>query len=288
MSKIYELKLKGRKMRLFIMGIASLLLTGTLFASADVDAKVIAFEKQRLMANQGIEVKSVTITTKKTLPIKGWYGYVLNIEANVPGRGMVNGADMLFSNGETIAPELININNSSSYKDLLLPTVGEAYYKKDHLIAGNEDAKNKVVVFSDPLCPACQGSLPGFIKKALDKPADIALYYYHFPLLQLHPAADTVSKAMVVAKKKGFKNIEQKIYGTDFSPYFAATETDTKKILDGFNKIFNLDIKIEELDGGKDEVARDFKMGQDVMVQGTPTLFVNGVVDKSRRLFGAL
>ncbi|MDC0933230.1 thioredoxin domain-containing protein [Arcobacteraceae bacterium] len=277
-------------MKLLSLGVASFVLSSTLFATAEIDKKIIDFETNRLSQNPNITLKGIDITTKKALSIKGWYGYVLKIQADVPGRGLVSGDNMLFTNGDAFTMELIDMKTSQSFKDVLMPQVTDAYYKKSHFIAGNENAKNKVVVFSDPLCPACQNSLPMIIKIANDKSKDIALYYYHFPLLSIHPAADIVSRAMVVAKEKGIKDIELKVYATNFSKYFTAKDTDAKIILDGFNKTFNTNITQAELDSKNvmNELSTDVKMGEDVMVQGTPTLFVNGVNDQSRSLFQAL
>jgi len=277
-------------MKLLSIGITSLLLSSALFANATVDKKVIDFETKRLSQNPNITLKGINITTKETLSLKGWYGYVLSIQADVKGRGPVSVDNMVFSNGEAFSMELIDMKTAQSYKEALMPKVTNAFYKKSHFIAGDENAKNKVVVFSDPLCPACQQALPSIINIANDKSKDIALYYYHYPLLSIHPAADTVSKAMVVAKEKGIKNIEEKVYKADFSQYFTVQSTDAKIILDGFNKTFKTNIKLSELENKKvtDEIASDIKMGTDVMVQGTPTIFVNGVNDRTRSLFKAL
>jgi len=277
-------------MKLLSLGVASLLLSSTLLATVQVDKKVLSFEKQRLSQNPGISLKNLEITKKESLPIKGWYGYVLNIQAEVEGRGVLSVDDMVFTNGDAFTMELVNMKTGRSFKDLLMPKVTNTYYKKDHLIAGDENAKDKVVVFSDPLCPACQQSLPAIIDIVQAKSKDIALYYYHFPLLTIHPAADTVSKAMVVAKQKGIKNIEEKVYTANFNKYFTVKETDVKIILDGFNKIFKTNITLDEINKTalQDEINNDIKMGEDVMVQGTPTIFVNGINDQDRSLFQAL
>ena len=277
-------------MKLLSLGVASLLLSSTLLATVQVDKKVLSFEKQRLSQNPGISLKNLEITKKESLPLKGWYGYVLNIQAEVEGRGVLSVDDMVFTNGDAFTMELVNMKTGRSFKDLLMPKVTNSYYKKDHLIAGDENAKDKVVVFSDPLCPACQQSLPAIIDIIQAKSKDIALYYYHFPLLTIHPAADTVSKAMVVAKQKGIKNIEEKVYTANFNKYFTVKETDVKIILDGFNKIFKTNITQNEINNTaiQDEINNDIKMGEDVMVQGTPTIFVNGINDQDRSLFQAL
>ena len=215
---------------------------------------------------------------------------MLKITADVPGRGVVSGNDILFSNGEAVATELLNMKNGSSYKDIFEPKLTATYYQKKNLIAGNENAKNKVVVFSDPLCPACQQTIPGMIQKVNANPADIALYYYHFPLLSLHPAALDLSRAMVIAKEKGVKNVEMTMYLTNFSNYFNSKETNSATILDGFNKAYKTNITLEELKTAHvvEDVQSDMNMGEAMRIQGTPTIYVNGKNDKTRRLFGAL
>ena len=277
-------------MKLLSVSVASILLSSSLLATPQIDKKVLDFEKLRLSQNQSITLRNVNIATKKALPIKGWYGYRLTVEADVPGRGPISVNDMVFSDGEAFTMELINMKTEQSFKELLLPKVTDVFYKKSHLVAGDEKAKNKVVVFSDPLCPACQQSLPAIINIANDTSKDIALYYYHFPLLSIHPAADTVSRAMIVAKQKGIKDIEAKVYAANFNKYFNAKQTDVKIVLDGFNKALKTNITQDELNKIDviDELATDVKMGEDVMVQGTPTIFVNGVNDRERSLFQAL
>jgi len=270
--------------------IVTLLLGSALFASAEVDKKVIAFEKARFTQSEGITIKNIDIVTKEALSIKGWYGYILNIKADVPGQGIVEAKDMFFSNGDGFSMDMINMKTGRSFKEVLMPKVSKTYYKKDHLIAGDANAKNKVVVFSDPLCPACKQALPAIIDKVKRNSKDIALYYYHFPLLTIHPAAETLSRAMIVAKQKGIKDIESKIYATDFSQYFNVRQTNPKNILDGFNDVFKTKITVADLNKAdvKDEIVTDVNMGEAVMVQGTPTIFVNGVNDRRRTLIQAL
>jgi len=277
-------------MKLLKYTVSTLLLGATLFANPQIDKKVISFEKQRFLKNQGLVLQEVQVKKKEKLSLEGWYGYVLDITANVPGRGMVSGSDMLFSNGQAVAQELIDMKSGNSFKDVLTPQVTASHYKKSHLIAGNENAKNKVVVFSDPLCPACMQTIPGMIQKTNANSNDIALYYYHFPLLSLHPAALTLSKAMVVAKEQGIKDIEMKIYTTNFSQYFNSRETNSQKILDGFNKAFKTKITLAQVDNVmvNKEVEVDMNAGEKLMINGTPTIYVNGKNDKTRRLFGAL
>ena len=264
----------------------SVLIASSLYASNDEN--IVNFEKKRIAQNPNVEVKSIKINTKKELPLNGWSGYILDVEATVQGKS-INAKDILFSDGKYISLELIDSETGKSLKDLVTPNLTDNYHDKAKLIAGNPNAKDKLVVFSDPLCPFCKDYLPDVIKYVNKNNDSIALYYYNFPL-SIHPAATPLSKLVEIAKHKGIKGVELKVYETDWEPYFDVKTTDEKKILEAFNKEFKTDIKIEELSDNKvnELIAKDMKMGEEVMVQGTPTIFVNKVKDSTRQKYETL
>lgn len=264
----------------------SVLLSVSLFASDDV---VIEFEKNRVSSNPNIKVNDIKINTKKELPLTGWNGYILDVEANIQGKD-IKVKDILFSDGKFIALELLDAKTGKSLKDLMTPNLTTDYYNKSKLIAGNHDAKDKIVIFSDPLCPFCMDYVPEVIKHVNKNSDSIALYYYHFPLLGLHPAAAPLSKLMEVARHKGIKDAELKAYKIDWEPHFSSKSTDEKKILEAFNKEFKTDIKLEEITSKEinEALQKDILMGEDVMVQGTPTIFINGVKDATREKYETL
>ena len=264
----------------------SVLLSVSLFASDDV---VIEFEKNRVSSNPNIKVNDIKINTKKELPLAGWNGYILDVEANIQGKD-IKVKDILFSDGKFIALELLDAKTGKSLKDLMTPNLTTDYYNKSKLIAGNHDAKDKIVIFSDPLCPFCMDYVPEVIKHVNKNSDSIALYYYHFPLLGLHPAAAPLSKLMEVARHKGIKDAELKAYKIDWETHFSSKSTDEKKILEAFNKEFKTDIKLEEITSKEinEALQKDILMGEDVMVQGTPTIFINGVKDATREKYETL
>ena len=125
------------------------------------------------------------------------------------------------------------------------------------------------------------------IKNVMDNPKNIALYYYHMPL-DMHPLAKTLSKASMVAKEQGIKNIDYKVYDKDFSGLFDPyEENDPKVALKHFNKIFKTNITIKQINDKKyeDKLQYDIKMAEDAFVNGTPTMFFNGVIDKTRSVY---
>jgi len=71
-------------------------------------------------------------------------------------------------------------------KSQLKPDLDPNIYDDKHLIAGDKDAKHKLVVFSDPQCPFCKEIVPNMYKIVKEYPKRFALYYYHMPLLRLH------------------------------------------------------------------------------------------------------
>ncbi|MFW2353425.1 DsbA family protein [Aliarcobacter butzleri] len=264
----------------------SVILSASLFAN---DSTVVDFEKKRVAQNPNVKVKDVKVNTKKDLPLAGWNGYILDIEAIVQEKSL-KVKDILFSNGDYIALDLIDAKTGKSLKDLVTPNLTSNYYDKTKLIAGNHNAKDKIVVFSDPLCPFCMEYIPEVINYVNKNSDSIALYYYAFPLVQIHPASEALSKIIEVAKNKGVKDIELKAYKTDWETYFSPKENDEKKILEAFNKELKTNIKLEEI-ASKDineKLSKDMSMGEEVMVTGTPTIFVNGVKDTTRELYKTL
>lgn len=276
-------------MKLIKIITASSLLVASLFAADTIDDNVLKFEKQRFSKNQRIQIKDVKVNLKKEMPQKGWYGYIIDLDAKMAGND-IKAKDIVFSNGDLIAPELFDIKTGMSLKDLMKPTLTKNYYDEKHLIAGNPNAKDKIVVFSDPLCPFCMDYIPDVISHVKRNKDSIALYYYHFPLLKLHPAAAALSKLMTVGKEKGIKDIELKVYRADWEKYFDSKEGNTQKIVDAFNKEFMTSIEVSEINNKKsqDELYKDINMGEEMMVQGTPTIFINGEQDKSKLKYETL
>jgi protein-disulfide isomerase len=127
--------------------------------------------------------------------------------------------------------------------------------------------------------------MPGFLEAIKKHPGKIALYYYHLPLERLHPASPTVSRLMLVAKKKGVADVE--LYTYKNKDYFTYDERDEDKIIRAFNKVMGTDIKKEELHTKEidDELKEDKKYIDELMINGTPTIYVDGKKDNSREKY---
>lgn len=81
-----------------------------------------------------------------------------------------------------------------------------------------------------------------------------------------------------------------KAYKVDWSKHFAPSTTDEKTILDAFNKELETNIKVQDL-SKKEIVAnleKEITSGDDLLVSGTPTIYVNGEIDPTKELYKSL
>ena len=258
------------------------LLSGLLNAN-NLEEKVLEFEEKRFSQNPRVEINDLSIYMKKQLPIKSWYGFIVDIDANMAGK-QVNAKDIVFTNGQIVASELFDLQTGKSLKDLMTPDLTNKYYDKKRLIAGNHNAKDKIVVFSDPLCPFCMDYIPDVIKHVKKYEDKIALYYYHFPLLSIHPAAAPLVKLMAKAKEDGINNIEEKVYSIFWDEKFSSKEQDEDIVIEAFNKVFKTSYSKEDISTERisKKIFEDVSMGEEVLVQGTPTIYINGKQDKTK------
>ncbi len=258
----------------------------TLTPEQKTQKRILEYVKRAISVNRDYKLKGIRIRqTKDVKDLPGWKVYFLDIDLEMIKQNgkVITVHDKIFSNGKYIVRDFINVVNRSSLKDKLVPDMDESFYRKDHLIYGNADAPNKIVVFSDPICPFCQGYLPKLLKAAKENPDKIALYYYHFPLIMLHKEAPTIIKAAMVAEKQGMKDVMEKVYAQKFN-----LETgDEKKILEAFNKAMGTKITSKDIHA-KDIEERynlDKEYADKMMISGTPTVYVNGKKDFSRRKY---
>jgi len=274
-------------MSLMLKLLTIILLSSSISFASSADTKVENFLKKSFKGNRNIVSLKVKVIDKiKVTRVKGWDAYIVNIDAMLkskPKNRQVKQKMIWFSNGSLITQDFIDIKSGNSIKDMLAPKFKSEYYKKENLIYGNEDAKYKVAIFSDPLCPFCRAFVPGAIKEMKKQPEKYALYYYHLPLKSLHPASVTLVKVAIAAELKGYKDVVLSLYNVKVN----SREKDTKKILVAFNKALKTDITLNDIKSP--EVMKQYnsnmKIVDELMVQGTPTMYFNGKLDKTKRKY---
>ncbi|MEA1956404.1 MAG: thioredoxin domain-containing protein [Campylobacterota bacterium] len=274
------------------LSLTILLLSSTLFASTpENDLK--EFLEKKFKNNPKIISLKVDIVDKniiKEIEVKdkknSWYAYVIKVHATVKNNDKKNQTltqkMIWFSNGTIITPEFIDMDTGDSLKDDF-PSFEDSYYKAENLIYGNKNAKHKVAIFSDPLCPFCRSFIPKAIKEMKKQPNKFAIYYYHFPLPRLHPSAVELSYAAIAAELQGKKDVVLNLYKVKVN----AHEKDVKKILKAFNKTVGTNITEDDIKSlkVKEQYEFDQKVAEAVMVAGTPTIFFDGKLDKSKKKY---
>lgn len=136
---------------------------------------------------------------------------------------------------------------------------------------GAIDRKIVMVEFSDFQCPYCAAAnqnVKQFMAKHKDK---VTLVYKHFPLTQAHPEALPAARAAWAANKQGkFWEYQEALFANQAKLGEALyLETATKLKLD-LGK-FNTDRKVAD-----PEIVKDFRLGRQIGVEGTPTFILNG------------
>ncbi len=269
-------------LRLLSISVASAVLS-----FAVTDAQIVKFVKRGLSKNRSIKVKSVEIVDKQKLDNpKGWEAYFIKFNL-VLKRGKQNldisQSDIIFAKDNFISPDFIDIKTNRSIKHNLSPAVKNSYYNDEHLLFGNKDAKHKLLLFSDPNCPFCKGVVPDIIDTVKKYPDIFALYYYHLPLLQLHPGSKALCKAMIIFQKNKKLDLIKKIYELDFD----YKVKDEKKVLDELNKKLGTNLTLKDINQKwvEQKLKEDIKKAEELLVRGTPTLFIDGKKDPSREAY---
>ncbi len=270
----------------------SLAVITTLSSQASTDASDVKdYVKNHMIQNKQVKVTEVDIISTKMLDEpKGWEVFFLNIHANVKKSptvfDKVTVPETLFVKDGYTVPTLINLETGEDYKSVLKPELKSDIYNDKHLIAGNKDAKHKLVVFTDPQCPFCRKKVPEIYEAVKANPKTFALYYYHFPLLRIHPVSDIITRAMVVEQNRGNKAKVMDFYSLEVNP----REVNATKVLGMINKKYNL--KITEKEINTEEVNKELLFDKDMatksMVSGTPTVYLDGKWDATRNKYKEL
>jgi len=265
--------------------LSTTLLLSSLAYATTTSEKIEEFLNDEFSDNP--RLSSVEVKVEDEVPLKdlkGWSGYIVNVKAKLKGKKEEIKQKMIwFSNGTMITKALTNMDTLENMTEVVKPSFKQQYYKKENLIYGNENAKHKVALFSDPLCPFCRGFIPGAIKDMKKNPEKFAIYYYHLPLERIHPASVTLVKAAAAAEQKGVKDVVLKLYNVKVNP----REKDVKKILTAFNKAVGTNITEADIKSKKvlDHVNSDMDVARNLLVGGTPTVYLDGKLDNTKKKY---
>ena len=136
---------------------------------------------------------------------------------------------------------------------------------------GAPDAPITIVEWADFECPACQAATP-ILNEVVKANKDVRLVFKNYPL-DMHEHAEAAARAALAADKQGkFWEMHLALF-TSQMPLTSTTlekfAADLKLDLEQFKK----DQRSEDV---ADRVASDRKQGEEVKLQATPTIFING------------
>lgn len=258
---------------------------GVLVLSAATEKDIVKFVKRGLSSNPSIK-KIIEIKVLEKQPVyrlPDWEAFILEFKLTINERGRdvnITNTDILFAKDRFVAPDLVDVKTNRSIKTRIIRSLDKSFYDEEHHLLGNKDAKHKIVVFSDPLCPFCREVVPKLFDAARKHPDQFALYYYHLPIEGLHPASVPLSKAIIYLKKKGDKEAIEKIYKTDFN----YEEKDEKKVLEELHKKLGINLSVSDINRPDivNELNQDMAKAKKLMIKGTPTVFFDDKYDRTR------
>jgi len=264
---------------------ATILLSSSLFAATS--AQVESFLQKSIGKNPNVSNLSIKVVDQQPLKeLKGWDAFTVQLSATVKQGAQsrpITQRMVYFGNGDIITPDLTNMKTGQNLKDSIAPKFKAEFYTPQNLIYGNANAKHKVAIFSDPLCPFCRKFVPEAVNYMKQYPETFAVYYYHLPLESLHPAAVALTKAALVVEHQGRKNTVLDMYTVEID----AHEKSEQKILDAFNKKLGTKVTLKDIHSKSVEAqaAFDKNVVSAMMVAGTPTIFFDGKKDQSKKKY---
>jgi len=251
------------------------LLSGAVQSS---ESRLGSFLKNKYSQNQNIKNLRVDVIDSRIIPnSRGvWKGVKLKLSGKFKQKDSFvpfSENQIFFTDGQNFTNSLTSLSGKD-WKSVFTPKIEAKHYSKQNLIYGDENSEHKVVIFSDPLCPYCQRSVPALLDYVKKYPKTFAVYYYHLPLERIHPASVSLTKLMYLAQLRKDTDAISKAYFSKVN----ARESSDYKILQAFNSATGLHYKMSDfgITQVNDEIARDKAVANELEVRGTPTIFLDG------------
>jgi protein-disulfide isomerase len=139
-------------------------------------------------------------------------------------------------------------------------------------VTGTESAAITIVEFADFECPHC-GEVAPLLDKVVEQHKGNVRFAFKFYPLPSHPHADAAARAAVAAMNQG------KFWEMHHALFKNQRHLEMSDI-DGYAKDLGLDVGRLHADmqanATTERIAKDKKLGEDLQIGGTPTIFING------------
>lgn len=147
----------------------------------------------------------------------------------------------------------------------------------DH-IEGDPQSSVVLIEYGDFQCPGCGALFPALEQVKQEFGDQFAFVYRHFPLTNIHPNAMAAHRAAEAAGKQGqFFAMHDMLFARQQQ---WTNVTDAPSVFEGYAQELNLDMEQYAQDVASQEVfdaiSRDQDSGNQLGVNSTPTLLLNG------------
>lgn len=147
-----------------------------------------------------------------------------------------------------------------------------------HVTGATESASLTIVEFSDFQCPACASVAPALKAILAQYPEQAELVYRHFPLRSIHPNAVPAAKASEAAAAQGaFWEMHDALFQRQQE---WSNESNPRALFLGYAEDLGLNLEQFEqtYDAAETEEAvfADLRVAEQLGLNSTPTLFLNG------------
>ena len=248
------------------------------------EAQVKSFLQKGIGSNPNIV--SLDISVIDQIPLekpKGWEAYIIQLKGTAKMGAQtkpISQRTIYFVGDGLIASDLYDLKSGQKLNSSISPAFKDKYYDAEHKLFGDTDAAHKVVIFSDPLCPFCRSYVPKALTYMKKYPRTFEVYYYHFPLRSLHPAAVPLVKAAFVAEQNGVANVVENLYKVTVD----GREKNVQKVLNAFNTVQGTKVSLSDISNPSIEAKYKHTMdvAEEHLVNGTPSVFFDGKKDASK------
>ncbi|MGE4296203.1 MAG: DsbA family protein, partial [Campylobacterales bacterium] len=237
------------------------------------DDQLKTLAAQSVAGNPNVKLKSAEVV--KRFPLKeaaGWEAVQMEFALDVNQNGNMRSlstTEVWFAGKNAVAPEIIRISSGSSLKYGIKGEVKPEHYAAERIIAGDRSgkAKYKIIVFSDPLCPACRKALPGLIDLAFKNPKEVSLYYYHKPVSAVSPV---IMKAAIAQKLSGDTLAARALYEKEIK----VQSPDEMAVLESYNKVMGTKFTMKDINTPAvlAHFNQDAKAAGELLILGTPSI----------------
>ncbi len=268
-------------MKKIIIGTAFL---GTLLLSDDLAAKKV---EEFIQTNSNSSVEKISI--KKEVKLNSeWNAYLVSINL----KGIQNSIEDIFildKDNKYITQGMFDISTNQNLRDIafekLQPIFEKSYYNENNLVFGNSKSKNKLVVFTDPFCPACISFIGKDLihnEKELLK-NNVAVYFYSIPVVS-NKLNETLIKISILNKLKNKTSTDFKMYQEIASNNFLSDINNKEDLINKFNKVFSTKYNLKDLEIKEvtDIYKNNLLIADKISLKGTPTVFYNDLFDMSK------